>query len=137
MGAILLIIFVVLLVMFPVFRCVVTHPVSVVRYGVLDLFQYLQRKKGNLCPTGELVAYVGLFGRGKTLSAVHKVVSAYERYDGLTVWCDRRKKFVIQRVKVLSNVALQIPYEDLISLEQVVLCAERNRAEDEIGRAHV
>ncbi|MCI9403730.1 MAG: hypothetical protein HFF04_08675 [Oscillospiraceae bacterium] len=131
MGAILLIIFVVLLVMFPVFRCVVTHPVSVVRYGVLDLFQYLQRKKGNLCPTGELVAYVGLFGRGKTLSAVHKVVSAYERYDGLTVWCDRRKKFVIQRVKVLSNVALQIPYEDLISLEQVVLCAERNRAEDD------
>lgn len=131
MSAILLIIFVILLVMFPIFRCIVTHPVSVVRNGVIDLLLYVRHKKGDLCPTGELVAYVGLFGKGKTLSAVHKVVGMYECYDGRTVWCDRRKKFVIQRVKVLSNVALQIPYEDLISLEQVVLCAERNRVADD------
>lgn len=132
MGAILLIVFVVLLVMFPVFRCAVFHPVAVIHNGVMDLFVYFRHKKGNLCPTGELVAYVGLFGRGKTLSAVHKIVTMYEQYNGRRVWCDRRQKFVIQRIKVLSNVALKIPYEDLISLEQIVLCAERNcQADDE------
>lgn len=131
MGTILFIAFLLLLAFFPVVRCVVSHPVAVVYNGAADLIAYVRRRKRNLCPTGELVAYVGLFGRGKTLSAVHKVVGMYERYDGLTVWCDRRKKFVTQRVKVLSNVALSIPYENLVSLEQIVLCAERNKAEDD------
>jgi len=78
-----------------------------------------------------LVAYTGLFGKGKTLSVVHRVVSAYEHYDGKLVWCPRRKKFVIQKIKVISNVALSIPYEDFISLEQIVLAAERNHEYDD------
>ena len=131
MGTILFIVFLILLAFFPVVRCAVRHPVAVIYNGVTDLIAYVRRKKRNLCPTGELVAYVGLFGRGKTLSAVHKVVSMYERYDGLAVWCDRRKKFVTQRVKILSNVALSIPYENLVSLEQIVLCAEKNKAADD------
>lgn len=131
MAIILLIVFVILLASFPVLRCACAHPVSVVYNGVKDLVAHIRLKKGNLCPTGELVAYVGLFGKGKTLSAVHKVVGMYERYDGLPVWCPRRKKWVTQRVKVLSNVALSIPYENLVSLEQIVLCAERNREEDD------
>lgn len=131
MGSILFIVFLLLLAFFPVVRCAVSHPVAVICNGAVDLITYIGRKKQNLCPTGELVAYVGLFGRGKTLSAVHKVVGMYERYDGLRVWCDRRKKFVTQRVKVLSNVSLSIPYENLVSLEQIVLCAEKNKAEDD------
>lgn len=55
----------------------------------------------------------------------------YEHYNGRRVWCDRRKKIVTQRVKVLSNVALKIPYEDFVSLEQIVLCAERNQVYDD------
>lgn len=47
------------------------------------------------------------------------------------VWCRRRKKMVTQRIKVISNVSLCIPYEDFISLEQVVLAAERNRDYDD------
>lgn len=131
MGFIALIVIVVLLIFSPVCRCAVSHPVAVSYNGVKDLVSHVRLKKRNLCPTGELVAYVGLFGRGKTLSAVHKVVGMYERYDGLPVWCPRRQKWVTQRVKVLSNVALSIPYESLVSLEQIVLCAERNRAEDD------
>lgn len=131
MGFLLFLVFAFLLFAFPTFRCALSHPILVVTNGVKDLWQYIRQRKWRLCSTGELVAYVGLFGRGKTLSAVHKVVSMYERYDGLTVWCSRRKKFVTQRVKVLSNVALTIPYEELVSLEQIVLCAERNEAEDD------
>ena len=119
------------LVLSPTFRCAVSHPFALVYHGARDLYFYIRRKEYNLCGTGELVAYTGLFGKGKTLSAVHRVVSAYHQYDGKPVWCPRRKKFVAQRVKVISNVALSIPYEDFISLEQIVLAAERNREYDD------
>lgn len=131
MGIIVFIIVAVMVLMLPTLRCAVSHPASVVRYGALDLYHYIVHKGGNACATGELVAYVGLFGKGKTLSAVHKVVSMYEQYNGKVVWCGRRKKLVTQRVKVLSNVSLTIPYEDFVSLEQVVLCAERNEQYDD------
>ena len=110
----------------PTIRCAFFHPVKLVRYGAVDLFQYLKYRKWNECRTGELVAYVGLFGKGKTLSAVHKVVSMYEQYDGKPVWDKDRAMWVEQRVKVLSNVALSIPYDDFVSLQQVVYCAEKN-----------
>lgn len=131
MGLIVLIIAAVVVLMLPTVRCAVFHPFAVVRYGVVDLYHYIIHKGGDSCPTGELVAYVGLFGRGKTLSVVHKIVSMYERYHGKLVWCPRRKKLVTQRVKVLSNVSLLIPYEDFISLEQIILCAERNEKYDD------
>ena len=119
------------LVMFPTLRCAVTHPFSVIFFGTKDLALHVIRKKDNVCPTGKLVAYTGLFGKGKTLSAVHDVVSLYERYNGKKVWCPRRKKFVTQRVHVISNVSLSIPYEEFVSLEQLVLAGERNRAYDD------
>ena len=129
-----LIVFIVLAVIlaaFPTLRCAVLHPVSLIWYGARDLFYYIRHYQYDLCGSGELVAYTGLFGKGKTLSAVHKVVSAYHRYDGKKVWCSRRKKIVTQRIKVISNVSLSIPYEDFISLEQIVLAAERNREYDD------
>ena len=116
---------------FPTVRCALLHPVSVAVNGCRDLRTYILHKEYNNCKTGELVAYVGLFGKGKTLSVVHRIVSAYEHYDGKPVWCSRRKKMVTQRVKVISNVSLSIPYEDFVSLEQVVLAGERNQAYDD------
>ena len=115
----------------PTVRCAVFHPLALAVNGLRDLFVYLRRRQYNLYGTGELVAYTGLFGKGKTLSVVHRVVSAYQRYDGRKVWCPRRHKLVTQRVKVISNVSLAIPYEDFVSLEQVVLAAERNREYDD------
>lgn len=128
---IVLIAFAFALVMSPTLRCAVGHPFALTWYGVRDFFHYLRHKEFNLCGTGELVAYTGLFGKGKTLSAVHKVTSAYRRYEGKQVWCPRRKQFVAQRVKVISNVALNIPYENFVSLEQIVLAAERNQEYDD------
>lgn len=112
--------------MFPMFRCAVFHPVKLVYYGGIDLFNHIRYARWNECQTGELVAYTGLFGKGKTLSAVHKVVGIYHQYNGKKVWDRDRKMWVEQRVKVLSNVALQIPYEEFVSLQQVVHCAEKN-----------
>lgn len=120
-----------LLFCFPKLRCAVFHPFATAWYGCRDMYFYIKHKKYNLCPTGELVAYVGLFGKGKTLSAVHRVVKTYRELDGKLVWCPRRKKLVTQRIKVISNVALSIPYEDFISLEQIVVDAERKAAYDD------
>ena len=131
MLAITIIVLTVVLVSFPTLRCAVFHPVSLVWYGVRDLYYYIKHHQSDLCGSGELVAYTGLFGKGKTLSAVHKVVTSFNRYDGKKVWCPRRRKFVTQRIKVISNVSLSIPYEDFISLEQIVLAAERNREYDD------
>lgn len=122
---------VVLLAACPKVRCVFFHPFATVYYGCKDIYYFFKLNLKNLYSTGELVAYVGLFGKGKTLSAVHKVVSAYRHYNGLTVWCMRRHKMVTQRIKIISNVSLSVPYEDFISLEQIVLDAERKDAYDD------
>lgn len=121
-----LLIVVVLLVSFPTFRCAVCHPVKMVYNGVVDLYNYIKYQGWNNCSSGELIAYTGLFGKGKTLSAVHKVVGMYNRYNDKLVYDRDRKAWVTQRIKVLSNVALQIPYDDFVSLQQVVHCAEKN-----------
>lgn len=131
MILVVLLVFAVLLFALPKLRCLVFHPVAVVYYGVKDFYFYIKHKQKNLYGTGELVAYVGLFGKGKTLSAVHRVVSAYKRYDGLPVWCPRRGKFVTQRIKIISNVALSVPYEDFVSLEQIVVDSERKQVYDD------
>lgn len=131
MKFVIVVIFAVVFILVPVFRCAILHPVSLTIYGVKDFLKYISHKEYNFCGTGELVAYCGLFGRGKTLSAVHRVITAYRQYDGKPVWCPRRKKIVTQRVHVISNVDLNIPYEKFISLEQVVLEAERKNEYDD------
>ena len=131
MSAIILIALCFALVMFPTLRCAASHPISLLHFGVLDLLDHFRHREYDRCGSGELVAYTGLFGKGKTLSAVHKVVGSYKQFNGKKVWCPRRGKLVTQRVKVISNVALSIPYEDFVSLEQIVLAAERNREYDD------
>ena len=124
MGFILFLVFGFLFLFFPVVRCAVCHPVSLTIYGVKDLFQYFRNREYNFCGSGELVGYTGLFGKGKTLSAVHRVVGTYKAFDGKKVWCPRRRKIVTQKIKVISNVALKIPYEELKSLKQIVQAAK-------------
>lgn len=131
MVVILILSFLAVLVIFPTIRCAALHPISLTIYGVKDVYHYIRHKQGNFCGTGELVAYTGLFGKGKTLSAVHRVTSAYRHFNGKKVWCPRRKKIVTQRVHVISNVSLDIPYENFVSLEQIVVDAERKQAYDD------
>ena len=47
---------------FPTLRCAFFHPVSLVWHGVRDLYWWLCRHGYNVCPSGELVAFTGLFG---------------------------------------------------------------------------
>ena len=123
---IIIVIVVLLLLCFSVvFRTLATNPLSAIRYAITDFIKYIRFKEWRVCGTGELIAYIGLFGRGKTLSAVHKVVSMYKQYNNRWVYDYSRKKWVVQKVHIISNVALEIPYENFKSLMQVVDASER------------
>ena len=112
-------------------RVILTHPVSTVFYGVKDTYRYFRFHRWNECSTGTISCYVGLFGKGKTLSAVHKVVKLYKRYNNKKIYDFNRKKWVTQKVHIISNVTLAIPYEDFVSMSQIVAVADRMRAVDE------
>lgn len=112
-------------------RVIVTHPVSTVWYGLIDLYKYFRFHRWDECATGTISCYVGLFGKGKTLSAVHKVVSLYKRYNDKKIFDFNRKKWVTQKIHIISNVSLAIPYEDFVSLSQIVAVADRMRSLDE------
>lgn len=111
--------------MFIPFRLVIKNPVSAVYYAVKDLYEYFVHHTARNCPTGKILAYTALFGGGKTLSVVHYVTSLFYRYNDLEVWDRDRKKFVKQKIHIISNVHLNIPYEQFVSLEQIVRVAEK------------
>lgn len=113
------------------FRCFIRNPFQSIFYVLKDLFFYLLHKDWRVAPAGKLVVYCGLFGKGKTLSCVHTIVSLYNNYNNLKVWDRKRNKFVTQKIVILSNVTLSIPYLELKSLPQVVELAHNLRAIDE------
>lgn len=124
MELLLIIGFVFLFIVSPIFRCIVFHPIATIGYALTDPILYITRKKRNNAPYGDVRSYVAQssvsFGCGKTLSAVRVANVLYNRYNGKKVWCSERKKFVTQRIFILSNVNLTIPHEPLKSLQQFV-----------------
>lgn len=115
-------IFVVLIIVSPVFRCALAHPVKTVKNACCDAFRYLKYKQWHNAPIkGELICYTGLFGGGKTLSAVHRLCGIYNQYNDKKVWDFKKNRWVTQKIFILSNVDFTgIPYTRLESLRQVV-----------------
>lgn len=101
--------------------CVIKNVPGVIKYGVKDSYDNLIHKPGRIPKMGKCIGFTGLFGMGKTLSAVHTVRMIYHAYSGMRVFCPRREKWVTLRVNILSNVHLnKIPYVLLTSLQQIV-----------------
>ena len=114
MWWLLAIVFIVLMIFSLNFRLIVCNIGKVLYYAPIDLWNYFKHKEYNNAYTGFLDIYTGLFGRGKTLTSVHDLVQYYKRYHNKKVWCRERKKFVTQKVHVLSNIDLKtIPYVPL------------------------
>lgn len=114
------------------FRIVVTHPFLTIKYAVLDTYNYFKHHEYDYYDAGLLNCYFAHFGRGKTLSIVHYVISVFKRYNNRYVWDRGKRKMVLQKVHIISNVHLNgVPYETLESLSQVVCCAWRNKKIDE------
>ena len=130
MAVILLVFSAIALICFPAVRCALMHPVSVIVYAVKDFRKFISQKRFNNFKCGDLDIYCGYFGAGKTLSLVHKVTGIYNHYNDLPVWDSERGKFVKQRILVLSNVDLAIPFVHLDSLSQVVAASKINKQYD-------
>lgn len=112
-------------------RIAIKNPDKTLKYGFSDIYRYYKYKEYNNCQTGEIVAYVGLFGRGKTLSAVNRVCNMYKLYNDKIIWDRGRNKFVTQKVEILSNVHLtEVPYITLVGLNQIYQAAEKNKEKD-------
>ena len=114
------------------FRVALFHPFKTVYYAVADCLKWMKFKQWRNCITGSIIAFIGLFGKGKTLSAVHYVIRKYKKYNGKLVYDTFRKKWVTQKVHIISNVQLiGVPYEKFTGLMQIVQAADRFKRLDE------
>uniref|UniRef100_UPI0040579E52 hypothetical protein n=1 Tax=Acetatifactor sp. TaxID=1872090 RepID=UPI0040579E52 len=121
-----------LMVLFVPIRLVVLHPFKTVKYLVIDIWKHFAYHKKYIYDGGKLNCYFAHFGGGKTLSVTEYVEWLYRRYNNRKVYDEKRKKWVLQKVHVISNVALtHTPYEHLSTLSQVVNCAYQNKKIDE------
>lgn len=119
------IIFVFLFIVSPTFRCIILNPIKTIVNGIKDIYFYFKHKKYNEAPYGKIVGYIAddskAFGCGKTLSTVEYITELYKKYNNKQIWCSRRKKFVTQKITVISNISLKtIPYISFKSFKQYV-----------------
>ena len=113
------------------FRIAVKHPILTIKYSFIDLYNYIRYKKWRVCKTGKLVCYSGgslKFGSGKTLSAVPYAMEKFKKFNDKLIYDEQKKKWVKQYIRILSNVELiGVPFEKLVSLEQVVKVVNSHR----------
>ena len=129
---IIILIAIAILMIFSVFiRTILLNPFKTIYYSVIDFYHWIKYHLYNQMETGKLICYTALFGGGKTLSCVHYVNHLYDRYNNKKIYDIQRKKWVTQKVHILSNVDINRPYEKFTSLAQVVRVAETFRALDE------
>lgn len=104
----------------PFLRVIFTNPHYTIFYLIRDFWEWLHFKKWRILNSGYIICFVGLFGKGKTLASVHYVVDTYKRYNNKKIYDINQKKWITQKVNILSNVDLNIPYVKLTSLQQIV-----------------
>lgn len=75
-------------------------------YSVYDIYTYFRDKKYKEFNYFGICMFIGMFGKGKTLSMVHKANQIYAQYG--------------DSIKFISNLDLKgIPYTPLINFEQI------------------
>lgn len=110
------------------FRCFVFNLFKSLFYFIKDIIHKIKYKTYNNYPDdGQIIAFNGLFGSGKTLSMVHYCRSAYKKYNNKIVY-DPELGFVPQFIHIVSNVDIKgIPTLKLSSLEDIVLITKKCR----------
>ena len=126
------IIAIMILMLFSVFiRTILLNLHLTLFYLPKDLYKYFKYHLFNEFQTGKLICYTALFGGGKTLSCVHYINHLYDRYNNKKLYNPIKRCWITQKVHVISNVDLKIPYEKFTSLSQVVRVAEKFKEIDE------
>lgn len=109
---------IVLFIRFPYVRILITKFPIWFGLTLKDIYYWFKDRKYFVCPSGKIIAFCGLFGKGKTLSMVHYVCRLYKRYNNKRVYVNG--KWRIQKINILSNVDLSVPFIKFDSLGQIV-----------------
>lgn len=97
--------FIIFFIISPLFRCFLFNLHRCGFYGAKDIFLYIKNRQWRIWNGYGLDIYVGLFGKGKTLSASKYVISQAKHYN----------------LNVLSNIKLNgIPYTPLVNYNQII-----------------
>lgn len=113
-------------------RILVCNLLKVLYNALRDIYKWLRYFRWREGKMGNLIAFVGLFGKGKTLSAVHFIMTKYRKYNNRRIYDFARRKWVTQKVHVISNVNLSgIPYEHFSGLVQVIQAAQQYKILDQ------
>lgn len=104
---ILILIFLVAFTVSPLIRCIVHNLGNIYFYGIKDTILYFKERKWEDFDYFGIQMFVGMFGKGKTLSMSHKAQQIYDRFG--------------DRVRFISNYKLNnIPYIPLENFSQLV-----------------
>lgn len=137
MYIILLVILVVIIICSPFVRCFLANFFKACINLVVDIVNYFVHKKYNNASYGQIMSYAAMnstsFGCGKSLTVVHDVYHLYRRFNNKKVWDNERKKFVTQRICILSNVSLNFPFIHLHSLKEFIEVLECNYKNDSLN----
>lgn len=92
---------------FKLVRCIILNIHNIVFYSVLDFFRYVKNKSWKRFNYFGIDIFVGMFGKGKTLSLVNRADRLYKKYG--------------DSIKFISNIDLfNIPYIPLVNFNQLV-----------------
>ena len=138
MKIIILLVIAFILVKFPFLRFIVTHPVMIIPNALKDVYRYFKYKRYNNCMEYGKIRLNSakssqVFGCGKTLSLVKIAKEVYQRYNDKEVWSETEKKFVKQKIHIISNVNLfDIPYIPWESEQQFIDIDKMGFGEEDI-----
>ena len=126
MKLILLVIFMLLVIFVPRFRCIMLHPFKTIYYLLNDMIKYVKYKRWREYKNyGTLSILTGLFGKGKTLMLTKYVRNIYKKYDNKKVYDFVSKQWKIQHIYVVSNVDIKdINYIKLKNLSDMMIYAD-------------
>lgn len=89
------------------FRCFVLHPHLVFYYSVLDVCRKIKHRKDITFEKYGIDMFIGMFGKGKTLTMTHQVRKLYQQFG--------------DRLRIVSNYELKgIPYIPLTNFNQLL-----------------
>lgn len=96
----------------PLFRCFISHIPQTIIHALVDTYDYIRYQKWKLWKEkySNIYCFIGMFGRGKTLSMTKYAVDIYNHYAKYG-----------EKVRIVSNYEIKsVPYIPLVNFEQIV-----------------
>lgn len=116
-------------------RLILLHPIKVIKYLTIDPIHYIHDRAWKRFDGGHLNCYDAHFGGGKTLSGTHWVRILYDMYNNQRIYDRQRKKWVLQKLILVSNVTIKEVenFVDLASMNQLNDMAMSYKKFDEVN----